>query len=196
MKKIISKRGSKGTVKVSLLFISIALLVTCAAGATLAYLLTKTGPVVNAFTPAHVSCEVTEDFDGTMKKNVNVKNTSDINAYIRVKLVTYRANEKNEHIGGEAVIPDFNLGENWVEHNGYYYYTLPVASGGTPEKPLIDKISLQASYTDADGGKQVIEVMAEAIQAEPQDAVHNAWGVTIQEGSVKDYVSQSGGGDQ
>ena len=32
-------------------------------------------------------------------------------------------------------------------------------------------------YTDVDGGKQVIEVMAEAIQSQPDDAVRQAWGI-------------------
>lgn len=184
MKKIISKRSSKRTIKVSLLFISLALLVTCAAGATLAYLLTKTENVTNTFTPAHVTGEVTEEFDGETKSNVNVTNKSDIKAYIRVKLVSYRVNEDEQHIGGEAVIPQFTPGDGWVLFEGYYYYTKPVAPGATPEANLIEEITLTGSYNDADGGKQVIEVMAEAIQAEPADAVHNAWGVYIQNGDV------------
>ena len=35
-------------------------------------------------TPSQVSCEVTENFNGTTKSNVNVTNTSDIDAYIPV----------------------------------------------------------------------------------------------------------------
>ena len=192
MKRILSRHSSERTFKASAFFVSLALLVTFAAGVTLAYLITKTTPVANAFTSAQVSCKVTEDFDGEMKKNVNVTNTSDINVYMRVKLVTYRVNENGEHIGGIAEIPQFDLGDGWVEHDGYYYYTVPVASGNNPEKPLIDEISLKASYEDADGGKQVIEVMAEAVQAAPQDAVHNAWGVDIQENGVSPWTSQEG----
>lgn len=48
---------------------------------------------------------------------------------------------------------------------------------------------MTGSYTDADGGKQVIEVMAEAIQAEPARAVGEAWGVTITEGNVAPYIA-------
>ena len=40
---------------------------------------------------------------------------------------------------------------------------------------------------DTDGGKQVIEVMAEAIQSSPAEAVGKSWGVTISEGSVTAY---------
>lgn len=185
MKKIISKRSSKRTLKASLLFISLALLVTCAAGATLAYLLTKTENVTNTFTPAQVSCRVEEKFDGTKKTNVNVTNTSDIKAYIRVKLVSYRVNDAGEHIGGEAEIPEFTPGNGWKEINGYYYYGYPVDPNEQPETALINSITLAKSYNDADGGKQVIEVMAEAIQADPANAVHSAWCVDIQNGKVE-----------
>lgn len=75
------------------LLLTLVLLALALTGATLAYLITHTDPVPNRFTPAHVSCNVTEDFDGTTKKNVNVTNTGDIDAYLRVKLVTYRVND-------------------------------------------------------------------------------------------------------
>ena len=87
------------------LLLTLVLLALALTGATLAYLITHTDPVPNRFTPAHVSCNVTEDFDGTTKKNVNVTNTGDIDAYLRVKLVTYRVNDDGQHIGGTAAIP-------------------------------------------------------------------------------------------
>lgn len=89
------------------LLLTLVLLALALTGATLAYLITHTDPVPNRFTPAHVSCNVTEDFDGTTKKNVNVTNTGDIDAYLRVKLVTYRVNDDGQHIGGTAAIPAF-----------------------------------------------------------------------------------------
>ena len=169
--------------KATTVVISVLLLVTVMIGGTIAFLITATNPVVNKFTPSQVSCSVTENFDGEKKTNVNVTNTSDIKAYIRVKLVTYRVNADNLHIGGPAVIPEFDLGDNWEEKDGYYYYKLPVDPGQQPEDPLNSSaIELVASYDDVDGGKQVIEVMAEAIQADGVDkdgvkAVVLAWGV-------------------
>lgn len=181
------KDAHSGAKRSLVLVVSVLVLLLAVAGGTLAWLTAQTDGVVNTFTPAQVSCKVTENFDGTTKSNVNVKNTSNIPAYIRVKLVTYRVNAQNQHIGGTATIPDFTPGTNWVEHDGYYYYTLPVAASGTPAADLISSISLTGSYNDADGGKQVIEVMAEAIQSSPTEAVGTAWGVTISEGSVTAY---------
>ena len=122
--------------KATTVVISVLLLVTVMIGGTIAFLITATNPVVNKFTPSQVSCSVTENFNGTEKTNVNVTNTSDIKAYIRVKLVTYRVNADNLHIGGPAVIPKFTLGDNWVEKDGYYYYKLPVDPGQQPKDPL------------------------------------------------------------
>lgn len=175
--------------KAGTLLLSLLLVITLALGGTAAYLITRTDPVLNSFQPSSVDCKVTEDFDGNVKSNVNVTNTGDTEAYIRVKLVTYRVNDGGQHIGGTATIPNFAPGANWVEFNGYYYYTLPVTPGGKPGAALIDSITLTGSYNDADGGKQVIEVMAEAIQSGPAQAVGDSWGVTISEGSVTAYTT-------
>lgn len=178
--------------RVIVLLAAILLFSALAVGGTVAWLTANTDDVANTFTPSHVSCEVTETFDSKTKSNVNVKNTSDIDVYIRVKLVTYRVNDQGQHIGGTAEIPTFTLEKNWGENDGYYYYTKPVAPNNQPETNLISSITLTDSYKDADGGKQVIEVMAEAIQAQGTDAngktpTELAWGVTISEGKVTAY---------
>lgn len=180
------KNAAHGGMNRSLvLVVSLLALLLVVAGGTLAWL-TAQDSVSNTFTPAHVSCEVKEKFDGTVKSNVNVTNTSDIAAFIRVKLVTYRVNDAGQRIGGKATIPAFTPGEGWVKYGDFYYYTKPVAPNATPETALIGTpgIELEDSYNDADGGKQVIEVMAEAIQSQPARAVQQAWGVTISGGNV------------
>ena len=184
-----NKRKHRKLRKPVKVLLSFLLIFTVSVGGTIAYLSTQTGPVVNTFMPSHVDCEVEEKFDGTVKKNVNVTNTSDIDAYIRVKFITYRVNKAGDHIGGTSVVPEFTVGTNWVKYkDGFYYYTLPVLAGQKPENDLIGDEGIKLlSYNDADGGKQVIEVMAEAIQAVPADAVGQTWGVTITLNSVTPY---------
>jgi hypothetical protein len=184
-KRIKRRRRSKkkaGTLLLFLLLIAVA-----AVGGTIAYLAAKTDSVDNKFSPSHVTCEVTESFDGTSKSNVNVENTGDTEAYIRVKLVSYRVNDAGQHIGGTAEIPSFTPGANWVAYGGYYYYTMPVAPDESPANALIGNITLTSSYTDTDGGKQAVDVLAEAIQSGPAEAVGDAWGVSIAQGSVTAY---------
>lgn len=182
----LQRRRKRRSKKTGMLFLSLLLVIGMVVGGTVAWLSTKSAPITNTFLPSHVSCSVTEEFNGTTKSNVNVINTGDIDAFIRVKLVTYRVNDKEQHIGGTASLPTFTLGANWVSYDGYYYYTLPVAPGERPETNLTDSMMLIDSYTDADGGKQVIEVMAEAIQAngvadDGKKAVVKAWGVDPEE---------------
>ena len=183
------RKPHRGRGRLAMMVLSVVLLLALAVGGTLAWLSTKTTSVTNTFTPARVTCEVEEDFnENTGKKtNVNVKNTGNIDVYIRVKLVTYRTNDAGQHIGGTAQLPKFNLGENWVEYGEYYYYTLPVAPDEKPAANLADSMTLTGSYEDADGGKQALDVMAEAIQSAPEKAVGEAWGVTITRNSVTPY---------
>ena len=187
----LQRRHKRRSKKTGMLFLSLLLVIGMVVGGTVAWLSTKSAPITNTFLPSHVSCSVTEEFNGTTKSNVNVINTGDIDAYIRVKLVTYRVNDKEQHIGGTAEIPDFKPGAGWVKNGDYYYYTKPVAPDEQPETSLIDSITLTGSYDDADdadGGKQVIEVMAEAIQSTPAKAVTEAWGVD------PEILSQGGAG--
>lgn len=171
------RKSRPGRFRAAALLLSVLLLLGVTVAGTLAYLSMSTSPVENTFMPSQVSCEVTENFNGTEKSNVNVKNNSDIAAYIRVRLVTYRVNDAGKHIGGTATIPDFTLGADWVEgSDGCYYYTKPVAAGKKPETNLTStSIALVGSYSDADGGHQAIDVMAEAIQSVPAAAVVGAW---------------------
>lgn len=168
------KTARKGRLNATI--ISVVLILTLAVGGTIAFLSTKTDPVVNTFNPSQVTCSVVENFDGKTKTNVNVENTGDIPAFIRVKLVAYRTNDQGQHIGGVSEVPAFTLGKDWAKCGDYYYYTYPVAPGATPADSLAEVIKLTENYTDVDGGHQSIDVIAEAIQAGPEAAVKAAWG--------------------
>ena len=183
------KRRKKANKRIGILILSLLLIAAAAIGGTMAYLTADTPQVVNTFTPAEVTTDIDEDFDGRAKTRIEVENTGDIAAYIRVKLVTYRVNDEKQPIGGTAEIPTFTLGTNWVEHEGYYYYTLPVDPNESTQNLIgsgseIELKNYSTDPNDPDGGRQVIEVMAEAIQSEPVEAVADAWGVTIKNGVV------------
>ncbi len=174
------RRSSTASTKMMVLAISIILILSTAVMGTMMFLVSKTPVVTNTFDPAKVTCEVQEQFDGTVKKDVTAKNTSNIDAYLRIKPVSYRVNTDGERIGGTVVIPNFTPGSGWFEQDGFYYYHKPVAPGEIPEVKLIGDSGITlVIYTDADGGKQVIEVIAEAIQAKPTSVVADQWNVTV-----------------
>ncbi len=179
-----SPRGSKRTITVLLSFL---LVLTLSIGGTLAYLSTRTDPIENTFKPSYVQVDVDEKFDGTNKSQIKVKNESDIPAFLRVKLLSYRINEAGNTIGGTAEIKDVTLTADWFEKDGYYYYKKPVAVNGLTSNMLLNPLVLEA-YDDVDGGKQVIEVIAEGIQADGMKdgvpAVTLAWKVTVSNGQL------------
>lgn len=181
------------------LVISLLILVFISVGGTVAYLTSKSS-VTNQFSVAKVDTEVNEDFDGTRKSNITATNTGDVPAFIRIKLVTYRINENGDHIGGKAEVDksNFNIDLNyWVEVNDCYYYRYPVDPHVTINPTLTGTGYIKLKqYDDADGGKQVIEVIAEAIQASPAQAVSDAWGndvdVHVNTAGEPEYISAKG----
>lgn len=177
LKKADKTRRRSG--KMGAILVSVLLLLGVTVSGTLAYLTANTVPVKNTFTPSEVTNEIKEKFDGTTKTSIKVENTGDTEAYVRVKLVTYRvADDGVTHIGGTATIPAFTLGSDWFEKGGYYYYAKPVAAGASSGDLLGSSITLQ-KYDDADGGKQVIEVIAESIQSKPVETVRDVWEVGV-----------------
>lgn len=173
--------------KLAALILALALLAVGTAVGTIAYLMNHTGPVTNSFSLGNVDTEITEEFDGRVKRHVNVTNTGTVTAYIRVKLVSYRVNDRNEIIGGSDPLTDLpRLGDDWKPYGDHYYYTKPVAPGAKPATNLFEEYALEGNYTDADGGKQVLEVMAEGIQSTPAQAVKDAWGIEVDnDGTLK-----------
>lgn len=178
MKEKRTINGRKGLIAA----VALVLLLCAAVGGTLAWLTTQTDPVVNTFTAAHVTCQVDEDFDQGIKKNVKIENTSDIDAYIRAAIVVCWA-DANGNVSAKPVTDDdytMNLNLNssgWVKGNdGYYYYTRPVS----PDDPnnftsvLINSCA-PGENKAPDGYNLQVTILAEAIQSTPADAVTTAW---------------------
>lgn len=168
----ISKNGSHAPkAKSTALIIAIVLILVMAVGGTVAYIVTHTDPVINKFTPTEAKITVEEKIDNNVKNSITVKNNSTgVPVYIRVALVA-NAIDDNGTVTGNAEVPQFTLGENWIKIGEYYYYKLPVEVGYSTGNLLSDKMTLAANT-------QVI-VVADAIQATPKDAVIAAWGADV-----------------
>ena len=179
--KFISSNGSHAgrTAKSSALIIALALILVLAVGGTVAYIFTHTGPVINTFTPTEAKITVNEEISSNQKTSITVVNNSTgVPVYIRVALVANMI-DKDENVTGAASVPTFTLGDNWIVGNdGYYYYTEPVPVGESTGNLLEKAMTL-------DENMQVV-VLADAIQAEPTTAVTQAWGVTVENGVIKE----------
>lgn len=175
--------GSKASRKKSLvLMASILLILAISVGGTLAYLATHTGPVANTFIPTSVGTEINEKNEGNVKKDVTVKNTGSTDAYVRAAIVvTWIDSEGKVYpqapVAGTDYTIDLNVGDDaWEKHDGYYYYKTPVA-GGEKTAVLINSASLKG--TAPDGYYLSIEILSQAIQAVPAQAVKDAWGSDV-----------------
>lgn len=167
--------------------VALLLLLCCTVAGTLAYLVDSTDPVTNTFTPASVSTEVNEDFDGITKSNVTIKNTGDIDAYIRVAIVVNWADKDGNVYGGgtpvastEEVTGDYTISYNtdgsWKQIGDYWYYTKPVAADSLTEKALIESCAPVAGKAP-EGYNLQVTILADGIQSEPLTAIKEAWHV-------------------
>ena len=145
-------------------------------GAVIAYMFRQTEYNDNQFTPAEVSCDVLESFDGEKKTSIQVKNTGNIDAYLRVRLVSYWVDADGNVVAKPSSLPSFVPNNGWVKGSyDTYYFATPVAPNASTVSLLTDAITLRQE----DGCMQVIEVFAEALQSKPTNAVTSAWGVSL-----------------
>lgn len=151
------------------------LLILC--GTVLAYMFRQTEYKDNEFVPANVSCKVVEAFDGVEKTSIQVQNTGNIDAYLRVRLVSYWVDADGNIVAKPSSMPEINMATGWIKGtNNTYYYTKPVSPAAQTGSLLSSPIILEE---DENGYMQVIEVFAEAIQSKPYNAVINSWKVSM-----------------
>lgn len=180
-----------------ILLTSLVLIVALGVGATVAYLIVKTKSIENTFAPASVPPTITEEFDNYVKSDVKVKNTGNVDAYIRALInVTWQEVDAQGKATGviAPIVPvkgtDYSISapeSGWVYHeaDGYWYYTESVAPGGftTELIPEADQLLPNGDY------KLVVEIISQTIQSEGTDALGNkpielAWNVDISDGKV------------
>lgn len=166
--------------KLTLTAMILVLVLLC--GTAAAYMITRTSREENQFTPADVACAVAETFDGTYKSSITIKNTGNIDAYIRVRLVTYWVSKDGNILSKPSKPLEISLAPNWFQKGmNTYYYVSPVSPSDSPVELLGNAITL----AEEDGSYQVVEVFAEAIQAlgttdvGDTPAVTNAWGIGV-----------------
>lgn len=184
-----------------ILLISIITILVFSAGATLAYIVTHTDAVNNTFTPSKVTCSVVENefnADTAEKTNVKITNTGDTDAYIRAHIIVSWVDEAGNISSTPVNSNDYELalGQNtgWWKPDGgdYYYYSKSVSPGGYTGT-LIASCKLKDGVTPPEERYHLsVEIIADAVQSSPADAVKDAWGVTVDANGVISAPSVSG----
>ena len=180
MKKLFNKK--------SVLVTAIVLILLVTVGGTLAYIFTQTPPVENTFDPSSVACAVVENNGDpvsgdqhkvTSKEKVQIKNTGDTDAYIRVALVVTWKNANGnvwiEKPKAEDYTLSTNLDNGWIYQDGYYYYTKAVAPG--EKTPILINSCVKSKQAPEAGYTLSVEIVASAIQSEGMGAgsAQEAW---------------------
>lgn len=169
--KFLGKIGKKALI----LLILTCVIVTAVIGGTVAYIIDRTITLNNTFTPAII--------DSAVSRSV-VTNLGDVNSYARAMIVITWIREDGSATHAEAPIlgADYAISlssDGWVKgSDGFYYYTLPITSGGSSPALITSCTQLRSG---PDGYKMRVQVLASAIQAQPTSVVTEQWGVSVNE---------------
>lgn len=147
------------------------------------------------FTPATVTCAVHEKVNGVevtgssasgiVKSDITVENTGTTAAFLRLRLTSCWVDAEGNITGAPSKLPEITLRQNWLDAgNGLYYYVLPVEPGQSTTV-LSDPMVLGTSISPTGAAVyQQVTVLAEAVQALPEKAAQEAWGVTVESGRI------------
>lgn len=166
----------------------IAIVSLLVVGGTLAWF-TDEKSVTNVFKAGSVSIEINEEFTDvtdwvpgdTENKDVKFTSTGISDTFLRVSLTPVWYDSENAEQGNGYAIDNvtLNFAENyeqdWVFHNGWYYYNkILKTNDGTSW--LLDSVTIAGEGTSNDYQGKVLKVIvkAEAVQAE-NDAYMDAW---------------------
>lgn len=192
------KKHRPGRAKALLLIASLAVLLTATVGSTAAWLVSKPAAVENNFVPGKVACQVLEKFGKDyVKRDVSVKNTGNTDAYIRVLLVfTWKDDKGNIFSNKPQNDKDYQINmdnmnlTDWIMQESdagvYFYYKKRVAPSAETGK-LIESLYQIATVTGPENGKYKlsVDILADAVQADPPQAVKDSWGVDVENGEIK-----------
>lgn len=147
------------------------------------------------FTPAVVACTVHEKVNGaevtgsaasgSVKSDITAENTGSTTVFLRLRLSACCVDGTGKVTGTPSALPKITLRQNWLDGgNGLYYYALPVE----PEQSttvLCEPMRMGTSVSPTGAAVyQQITVLAEAVQALPEKAAQEAWGVTVKNGRI------------
>ena len=163
--------------------------------------LSTTSSVSNTFELGTVNPTVQETFEDpyTEKKDVKISNDGNVPIYVRAQVNIYWVDAEGNQlweapVAGEDYTITWGDDQKWAKgSDGFYYWTEPLKAGETTGL-LIDKLTW-TSANSSSGRTLVCDIAVQGIQAEPAEAVQEAWGVTITEGAVTPVTTTEGAGE-
>ena len=190
------------------LIVALACVLTLAGIGGVVAWLTGTDQVINMFDLGRVETEVNEDGPeenqpfkegDNVKQNVDVTNRGNVPIYVRAQVNIYWQDANGNQLWEAPVeSTDYTItwdnDQKWVKgSDGFYYWTEPLKAGETTG--LLIKELKWVTAESSNGRTLVCDIAVQGIQAEPVEAVQEAWGVTISEGNVTPVTTTEGAGE-
>lgn len=162
--------------------IPIVLILMIVIGGTIAFLTTQNS-IENSFVLGQVKPEIKENFNSAnkVKEDVYVKNSGNVPIFVRTAIII---NWKDKE-GRVLDLPpakdvdysiSFSTSTNWIKsQDGYYYYKNALDVNDDTDI-LIEECIQTREYEDR---TLEVNIIVQGIQAEPANAVEEAWGVNV-----------------
>lgn len=161
--------------------------------------LSTTSTVSNTFELGTVNPTVQETFENDTKSDVFIKNKGNVPIYVRAQVNIYWQDANGNQLW-EAPVEgtDYTItwgnDPKWVKgSDGFYYWTEPLKADETTG--LLIKELTWTTADSSNGRTLVCDIAVQGIQAEPVEAVQEAWGVTIESGTVTPVTTTEGAGE-
>ncbi len=166
-------------------------------------LMIKKTEVTETFQKGIVSCAVHESLDkakisqtdtqiyGNEVNEITIENTGNIDAYIRVKLISYWENSDGKITSEPSEIPNLNSDtQNWIKGSENTYYFKSVLKPGQNTPSLCEAFTLKNKKSENDTNiYQVVQVIPEAIQSELQSEISKVWNVNFSNNNISSIKS-------
>ena len=183
-----------------------ALVLGCGVGTALAWLSAQSA-TNNQFVAATVGPTVTEDFPqgSAIKENVAIKNDGNVAVYVRAQVSVGWQDAGGNPLWEQPLAgTDYAMtwggagpdapSNGWTQGaDGFYYWTVPLDAAASTGN-LIDSCTWLTT-TQADGRRLVVDIVVQSVQANPANAVQEAWGATVaDDGTLAPRTSTAGAG--
>lgn len=140
-------------------------------------------PVINRFKLDTPKTIIEEEFDGTVKKNIVIKNDSSVDVYVRVALIPrWRENETGNLVYDDLSSIeglDFSVDEQWIKVDDYYYFKERLNKGNETSDLLNGKSIMAPVLKDR---TFELDVIVQSIEASEHSSFQEAWTSTQNEG--------------
>ncbi len=171
-------RRRKTKSKASLLLASLLLILAVGVFGSISYLIDTSNVVTNTFIPGDVDPGIKEEFNGLLKQDVVITNTGNVPAYVRAMIVVSWVDTEGNvlsEVPVEGTDYEMTISNQWKSSGEYYYWNGTVTAGGKTGV-LIHECAPKGEGKE--GYSLSVEILTQSIQAEPAQAVIEAWGRT------------------